>query len=747
MSGHAPALAIALLSAAAAAAAPPPAGEGFDPAAAQETAIAEAEAALRVGELQTADSRLRGALAEGWLVRGALDVADGRLDDAVDAFRRAAASAVETRRARASLAAVHLRRGETAEAVDLLRRLAGDHPADLSLRKLLAQALVVAGETGEAAQELEEAYALTGDPEIAFALANGYLRLGRVERAEALFAEVAAARPVAATWVLIGRTYRDHQHDDRAREALERALAMDPAARRASFYLGTLEVLAFGRDGFDAAAERFRVELEHHPDDLLVQFYYGLVLAEQRRFEAALPHLEAAAGWDPIRLDALRFAGRCRLALGRVDDAVATLLEALALAEADGVRPRQRETVHYQLAQALRRRGDEAGAAEHFAAAEGQLARVVADERSELELLITGGPQGAGAVDLDTATATAAPLAVPELDALPRAARDTLRERVETALARTDFNLGVGHLRAGRFERALVPLEAAEELRPDFPGLQRSLGAARFNAGRFAEAAAALERAAAAEPGDRGLEGMLAMAWLNGDEPGRAADLLGRVLDADPGRADDRALQFAYGLALVRSGSAAEAEAAFGRLLAEHDDWPELHVVLGQAHAQQGDFEAAVAELERALELRPDVPEASFTLGDLYFRQGRLEEAERALRTELSYRPGDLAARYHLAVVLDLENQPEAATGELETLLAARPDHADGRYLLGKIRLAQGAAEEASAQLEAAAGLAPEDANIRYQLAQAYQRSGRPELAEEQLAVYRDLKRRQGGRR
>jgi tetratricopeptide (TPR) repeat protein len=693
--------------------------------------MAEAEAALRVDELQAAESWLRTALLEGWLVRGALDAADGRLDEAAGSFRRAAASAVETRRALASLAAVELRRGDAGAAVDLLRRLAAEHPADGTIRKLLAQALLLAGEAGEAAQELEDAYAVTGDPEIAFALATGYLRLDRVEPAGELLERLSRERPGAATWVLIGRTYRDHQQPARARAALERALELDPAARRANFYLGTLDLLDSGRDGFDAAAERFRAELGRYPDDPVAHFYLGLVLTEQRRFAEALGHLETAVGRDEIRLDALRYLGRCQLGLDRVDEAVETLRRALELAAADATRPRQRETVHYQLAQALRRQGHEAEAAGHFAAAAGQLARVVADERGELERLIAGTADPGGVAP--------PPLAVPELDALGDAERQALRDRVETGLARAYFNLGVGQLRAQRFERALAPLGAAAELRPGFPRLAASLGAARFAAGRFEAAAAALEQAVEAEPGDRELRRTLAMAWLNGDSPGRAAALLAD----DPGRAADRGLQYAYGLALVRSGRAAEAEGVFGRLLAEHADWPELHVVLGQAQAEQGDFAAAEAELEKALELRPDVPEASFTLGDLYLRQGRLDDAERALRAELAHRPADLRSRYHLAVVLDLNRRSEEAVGELETVLRARPDHADARYLLGKIRLAQGAAEEASVQLEAAAALAPDDANIRYQLAQAYQRSGRSEAAAEQLALYRDLKQRE----
>src|SRR5262245_12538728 len=67
-----------------------------DPAASMDTAIADAEASLRDGELQAAESRYRSALLEGWLLLGSLDAADGRLEEALAQFRRAGAAAVET---------------------------------------------------------------------------------------------------------------------------------------------------------------------------------------------------------------------------------------------------------------------------------------------------------------------------------------------------------------------------------------------------------------------------------------------------------------------------------------------------------------------------------------------------------------------------------------------------------------------------------------------------------------------------
>ena len=84
----------------------------------------------------------------------------------------------------------------------------------------------------------------------------------------------------------------------------------------------------------------------------------------------------------------------------------------------------------------------------------------------------------------------------------------------------------------------------------------------------------------------------------------------------------------------MRSDRARDAEAVFTRMLVDHGDRAELHVILGQAHAQQGDFEAAVKALERARELKTDVADANATLGLIYLKQGKLAEATAALRED-----------------------------------------------------------------------------------------------------------------
>ncbi|HYU40848.1 MAG TPA: tetratricopeptide repeat protein [Vicinamibacteria bacterium] len=706
-----------------------------DPAAALDAAIAAAETSLREGELQVAESRYRSALLEGWLLMGDLQATEGQLPLARVSYRRASTSAVETRRALRSLALVHLQSGEPAEAVSLLTGVVGRSPEDVQARRMLAKALTAAGQLEQAVQVLEEAHAAAPDDlELTFALASGYLRLKKVEAAEPLFARIANQRPIPQTHVLIGRTYRDFKEYERARVELQAALKQDPSARRAHYYLGTLGLMAEGPARLEEAIAEFRQELKVSPADPLASLRLGIALLESRRPAEALPALDLASRSDPPEAEAFHYLGRAQLALDLTTPAVVSLRRALELIKGPPFDEVQRGSIHYNLALALRKVGASEEAATHFAAAELASAHVAESARERLSRYLSDSlePEPTAAVD---------PFMEVPLVGLGAEARSALKQRATTALARAYLNLGVMQAQGEHFSRAAEHFESAAEVAPDFPNVQYSLGVAHFNARAFDKATGPLARALAQSPDDAGLRRMLAVSWLNVEAYDKAAALL----KDDPARFSDPSLEYAYGLALVRSGRAAEAEAVFARLLALHGESAELGVVMGQAHAQQGDYESAVETLQAALRRKPDVADANATLGVIYLKQGKLPEAEAALRAELRSNPGDLKSQHHLATVLDLEGRTEEALPLLRAVLKAKPDFADARYLLGKILLAGGAAGEAAEHLEAAARLAPEDANIHYQLGQAYQKLGRTDEAQQQFEIVRQIKDKRRG--
>ena len=703
-----------------------------DPLRGLEQTLAAAEASLKAGELQRAESHYRAALLDGWMLAGAIHAAEGRLSDARDAFRRASISAASADAAFRALALVHLQMREPAAAVTLLTRLAARHPKDVSLRQLLTQALLATGQPEQAVQELEEAYASApADPELAFLLASGYLRLKKVDAAERLFGELLKTRPLPQTYVLIGRTYRDAGEYARARASLQAALARDPRVRRAHYYLGTTAVLEEGVVRLEEAISEFRAELKLAPEDPVTNLRLGMALVEAQRPAEALPHLETAAVSESAPADAYHYLGRCFVALKRHADAVPRLERALELSQGPVVDELRLLGIRYQLALALRAMGRHEAATAHFAAAERLSARRAETSRERLSSYMgdTDRPEPLN-VPLPT------PIEVSALASLDAGRRAALRQQVHQALARASLNLGIMHAQAERFTRAAEFFESAAAADPTFPQVQYSLGVAYFSAQQYEQAFAPLSEAVQTSPAHIQARRMLAISALHTGRFEMAAELLAN----DPGRGADPSLQYAYGVSLVRSGQAELAEAVFAKLVAAHGEVPELRVVLGHAHAQQGNYDAAIEALQSALTLKPDVAEANATLGLIYLKQGRLADAAAALRTELTHHPRDRQAAHALATVLDLDGQPKEAVAVLRPVLALNPQYGDARYLLGKILLSTGAAREAAAQLEAAARLSPEDANVHYQLAQAYQKLGMTEQADKRFEIYRTLK-------
>jgi protein O-GlcNAc transferase len=714
-----------------------------DPVSTLDRTIALAEESLRTGEAQIAESRYRTALQQAWMILGAIHVSSGQLADARQAFERASSSAVENDAALQSLAIVQIQLGDSGPALDSLTRMVSASPRNVQIRRTLAQGLASAGRAAEAVQELEAALTIAPeDPQLMFALATGYLRLKKVDAAESLFAKVAAARPIPETYVLIGRTYRDFEQYDRARTALREALKRDPRTRRAHYYLGTTALMEEGVLRVEQAISEFQQELKIVPDDPLATLKLGMALVEARQYADALPKLTAAIAAPSAPVDAFLYLGRCQLGLGRAADAVDSLKRALEgaasrrVASATASEHARLRTIHYQLATAYRQLGAAADAEREFGEAERFSAKRAETERAQLaDYMADRGDQS-------VSTLAALPIDVAVFDAMTPGERTSAQARLRPMVARAYLNLGIMLAQGKQFARAAELFESAATVDPGFPQLQYSLGVAYFNALVYDKAAAAFGRALEQQPGTADIQRMLALALFNAEDYPKAAQLLQK----DPKLSTDPSLLYAYGIALVRSERAQEAEEVFTRVLAQHPNVPELNVIIGQAHAAQGDYDAAIAALKKALELKPDVAEANAALGGIYLRQGQLGAAAEAFRAELATHPDDVRSRHSLATVLDLEGRSDEALKELRTIIAARPTYADARYLFGKIRLAQGSAAEAAEHLEVAARMAPDDANVHYQLGQAYQRLGQTEAAAREFEAFKRLKdKRRGG--
>jgi tetratricopeptide (TPR) repeat protein len=629
---------------------------GPDPAAALDLAISTAEASLQKGDLAAAESRYREALFEGWMLLSTIERLDGQRSKAKEALANASAVAAETPAAQQALAAAQLQLGGTARAIEILAGLARTAPGDVETRRQLAKALAAGGQVPQAIEQLDGASTFVpDDPEVSFLLATEYLWLKRADKAERLFARVVEARPIPQTHVLIGRAYRDAAEFDRAGAELREALSEDPSVRRAHYYLGMVMLADahLGSDRLEKAIAEFRAELALAPDDAPTNDQLGTALLDAERGAEALPILESAVRSD-ARFLYLFHLGRGQLALERPADAVASLRRALALGQEQGASDSEVEKIHYQLGLALRKTGAAPEAAAHLAEASRLAARGM--------LASHEGMAAASPVPLE----------------LSPPARPALEQRATAGLVRAYFNLGILQARSEsaappteRFAKAAALFAKAAELDPAFPRVQASLGIARFNAGQFDQASPPLALARASDPADADLKRMLAMSWLNT----QAWEQVVALLRDDAERQTNPSLQSAYGLALVRSHRAAEAETILVGLLPAQGDSAELRLLLGQAYAAQGKYDEAIRLGRAVLESKPDSAEAHYLLGKVLLARGAAAEALAHLEAAARLTPKDADVRDELGRAYETLGQKDRAQQEFSASrqLKAKP--------------------------------------------------------------------------
>ena len=213
--------------------------------------------------------------------------------EARDVLQRGLALAPDDPRIQSNLALVELDLGDSAAAVERLAALRRSHPRSAVTLHNLGVATMAHGEVGVARLHLEQA--LERDPHsegVALALAQAYLQLDELERAEATLERVIDANPWSAVAQdLLGLVAARRGEVDRAVAQHRRAVALYPYSRAFLHNLGLALRLA-GRDG--EAERAFRRALALEPSDAPSLNELGLIEAGRERFaEAAELHLQA----------------------------------------------------------------------------------------------------------------------------------------------------------------------------------------------------------------------------------------------------------------------------------------------------------------------------------------------------------------------------------------------------------------------------------------------------------------------
>ena len=182
-------------------------------------------------------------------------------------------------------------------------------------------------------------------------------------------------------------------------------------------------------------------------------------------------------------------------------------------------------------------------------------------------------------------------------------------------------------------------------------------------------------------------------------------------------------------------------------LLADsHDEKLFHHRNLGKAFyenpATQYD---AVREFKSALDLAPSSARERVNYGLALMRAGQVADGITELVKAQKQDPSIPHTWFNLGIAYKRESRyPEAIT-QLEGMLERVPDEAITHYNLGVLYNLTGETEKALASFEDAARLDPGLAGPRFQLATAYRKAKRVDDAKREMALFRELKKRDAG--
>ncbi len=657
-----------------------------------------------------------------------------RHEEASRALEQAAAREPSSTETRFALARSYLVQRRTKEALFMLRSLVRVDEKHEGALIALAELCESQGDDRAAVDALVKLARVKPEASTYAKLAKGYERLGKLEeRLEALRQAARLAPDDKAVATEIGLAYAA-VGDERAVDALERAVALEPGTvtvrrelarilrergknARALVQLEWLAANAAGdsassmlhaeslaeagrhREAFEAARAASRAG--HRQADLL----YARLAAKLRLFEEALDAWKRVLETSPEDVEAMLELARAHQELANEPEAVRILARA-AKAAPQRAEPRERLGVALlsqrafrpardTLLEAVRLAPDHADAWLWLAEAHDALGER-SERASALEKYVTLSPRSA-------------------------AGRRMLGEAYE--------RVGVPELA----ERAYL---AALERDPRLEDVRERLVVLFMARGELSLAARQQRELVSAKPTAEAWFALAALE-LRAEDAEAALTSVDACLALDPHRDEARLLRARL---LLARGDHLTAKGILEELFSRHDKDRDVRLLLARAHVAAGETMTAGAHLHAILSRSPEDREARVELAQLYEGSGVPVEAVKHYAR--AYRHGATDAIVMLGWARSLV--ASGAAGQAEEILvgatAAAPTDARLLEALGRTRIELGKLDDArDALTRALAVVSPEaEADVRFQLGVALFRGQRVEAAEDQV---RELER------
>jgi tetratricopeptide (TPR) repeat protein len=308
-----------------------------------------------------------------------------------------------------------------------------------------------------------------------------------------------------------------------------------------------------------------------------------------------------------------------------------------------------------------------------------------------------------------------------------------LAQRPDSVLALS--NLGAAYARLGRYEDAARRYRRALQLQPDNLAVELNLALAFYKTSQLPAAIELLQKVHRGAPAELQPVLLLADCWLRTGENKKVIELLAPAAEQ---RADDLAIAYLLGTALVRDEQYAKGQVIIDRIL-RNGESAEARLLLGTTKLNAGDYPAALVDLAKAVSLNPKLPDVYSYYGQALLRTGDPAAATEAYRKALAADPDDFAANLELGILLKGDDKLAEAKACLQRALRIRPANLPARYHIATLELLEGNADAARRGLEAIVKESPRYTEAHVTLATVYYRMQRKADGDRERAIVQKL--------
>ena len=421
------------------------------------------------------------------------------------------------------------------------------------------------------------------------------------------------------------------KNKEAAAEYLE-AIRLDPQLEDAYRNLGFLQ---WTEHQLGKAREALRRGIELLPDDSFAHYYLGRVELDAAQYEPAFHELEISRQPLPADPGFLIQATTGYIALGRLEDARKSLVQAMGLRMTDAQSVSLASllvSIHenapaIKILQTLKKnQGATPRLWTQFDVALAYLLSANYGEAADEALACTKTPRIVSSESSQLANAWS-------LAGIAEARRNHGEQSVE-ALRRAAtlapgeeehwLNLTRELMELSRFPEAVAESQNGLAANPKSYALRLRLGAAYLASGRYTESESVFrDLVTAGDPLPLGYVGLAQVLLRNGRAEEAAAELAGAEKKLGP----NFLLSYFQGLALARAGKPEEALAAFQQAVRLDPKNAEAHANLGKTLLTLGHANEAIPELREALRLDPGNTQAKRLLSQAYRRIGDAQSA------------------------------------------------------------------------------------------------------------------------